>query len=149
MKLTAHLVDVAEVTPPQRDEMFALMHGHYANVHRQVFEADLAEKRWVILIRDPACDGLRGFSTQTLLDATVAGRLVKALFSGDTIIHRSAGATAPFPTSGAASPLRLLTPTPARNCTGSSSLAVIEPIDSCRSSSTIFIRDTTHQRRAK
>jgi hypothetical protein len=88
MRLTAQLVDVADVTQPQRDEMFALMDDHYANVHRHVFEADLAEKRWVILIRDLASDGLRGFSTQTLLDAKVGGRLVKALFSGDTIIHR-------------------------------------------------------------
>jgi hypothetical protein len=88
MRLTAQLVDVADVTPPQREEMFVLMHAHYANVHRPVFEADLAEKRWVILVRDPASDELRGFSTQTLLDATVAGRPVKALFSGDTIIHR-------------------------------------------------------------
>jgi hypothetical protein len=64
------------------------MDDHYANVHRHVFEADLAQKRWVILLRDPATDRLRGFSTQTLLDTRVVGRPVKALFSGDTIIHR-------------------------------------------------------------
>jgi hypothetical protein len=88
MKLVAKIVNVAKVTPPERDEMFALMDEHYANVHRSVFDADLAEKRWVILVRDPAQDRLRGFSTQTLVDVQVAGRAVKALFSGDTIIHR-------------------------------------------------------------
>jgi hypothetical protein len=88
MRLTARLVDVAKLTPPQREDMFALMVEHYANVHRHVFEADLAEKRWVILVRDPSTDLLRGFSSQTLLDAQVGGRPVKALFSGDTIIHR-------------------------------------------------------------
>jgi hypothetical protein len=88
MKLTAQLVDVTDVTPPQREEMFALMHDHYANVRRHVFEADLADKRWVILVRDAASDGLCGFSTQTVLEAEVGGRPVKALFSGDTIIRR-------------------------------------------------------------
>ena len=88
MKLIAELVDVIEVTPQQRNEMFALMDSHYENVHRHLFEADLRQKRWVILIHDSATERLRGFSTQTLLDAKVGGRLVKALFSGDTIIHR-------------------------------------------------------------
>ncbi len=107
MKLTARLASVGEVTPFERDEMFALMEDHYANVHRSLFEADLAEKRWVILIHEPAADRLCGFSTQTMLAAEVAGfkkgsdpldlgeqtpfrnrRPVKALFSGDTIIQR-------------------------------------------------------------
>jgi hypothetical protein len=81
-------VDVSDVMPAQREEMFALLHDHYVNVHRHVFAADLAEKRWVILIRDAVSDALRGFSTQTVLAAEVRGRPVKALFSGDTIIHR-------------------------------------------------------------
>jgi len=107
MKLTARLVNVEEVTPFERDEMFALMDDHYANVRRSLFEADLAEKRWVIRINDPATGRLCGFSTQTVLSAQVSGfekgsdplnlggqtpfrngRPVKALFSGDTIIQR-------------------------------------------------------------
>ena len=88
MRLIARLVDEADVTPLQRDEMFALMEDHYANVRRDLFEADLAEKRWVIRIGDPATGRLCGFSTQTVLDAEVGGLPVKALFSGDTIIHR-------------------------------------------------------------
>jgi hypothetical protein len=88
MKLTARLVNVEEVTPFERDEMFALMDNHYANVRRSLFEADLAEKRWVIRINDPATGRLCGFSTQMVLSAEVAGRPVKALFSGDTIIQR-------------------------------------------------------------
>jgi hypothetical protein len=88
MRLTAKLVEVASVTSPQRDEMFALMEDHYTNVHRHLFEADLAEKRWIILVGDANTDRLCGFSTQTMLEAEVGGRPVKALFSGDTIIHR-------------------------------------------------------------
>src|SRR6478672_4201789 len=86
MRLQGRLVRVEEVTPAQRDAMFALMDRHYDNVRRRAFEADLAEKRWVILLRDPPTDELCGFSTQTVLDAEVGGRAVKALFSGDTIV---------------------------------------------------------------
>lgn len=88
MRLTAELVNVGEITSAQRDEMFTLMEQHYANLHRPRFDADLTEKRWVILVRDPATDRLCGFSTQTVLEADVGNRRVKALFSGDTIVHR-------------------------------------------------------------
>ncbi len=88
MELTAKLVPVSTLTPALHDAMFALMDEHYANVHRRVFAADLAEKRWAILVRDAVSERLCGFSTLMLLDADVAGRPIKALFSGDTIIHR-------------------------------------------------------------
>jgi len=88
MKLVANLVDAADLTSHERDEMFALMDEHYANVRRDHFEADLADKRWVIVVREPSEDRLCGFSTQTLIEARIASRPIKALFSGDTIIHR-------------------------------------------------------------
>jgi hypothetical protein len=89
MRLLARLTTTADVTPGQRDAMFALMDRHYANVRRDVFDADLVEKPWVILITEPASCELCGFSTQMLLDTAVNGRPIKALFSGDTIIDRS------------------------------------------------------------
>ncbi len=67
--------------------MLQLMEQHYEDVGPAAFEADLAEKQWVIQVRDGSGE-LCGFSTQMLLDAVVAGRTVKALFSGDTIIDR-------------------------------------------------------------
>src|SRR5947209_3996301 len=88
MQLAGRLTEVAEVTTRQRDEMFALMQRHYVNVQRGVFETDLAEKRWVILIRERADERLCGFSTQVVLDLSAGGRPIKALFSGDTIISR-------------------------------------------------------------
>lgn len=88
MKLNGRLVPVAEVTAQERDAMFNLMDRHYENVHRGRFEADLAEKQWVIELREPATRELRGFSTQVLLEATVEGHPIKALFSGDTIVDR-------------------------------------------------------------
>jgi hypothetical protein len=69
--------------------MFALMDRYYENVRRAVFEADLDEKQWVIQVRHPHSGELCGFSTQMLLDVSVSGRPITALFSGDTIIDRS------------------------------------------------------------
>jgi hypothetical protein len=88
MKLSACLANVAELSAHQRDAMFALLDRHYANVQRPVFDADLAEKRWVVLVSDPATGRLCGFSTQRLVQANAECRPVTALFSGDTIIDR-------------------------------------------------------------
>src|SRR3954447_19833390 len=88
MKLSARLVAARDLTAAQRNDLFVLMDRHYANVQRALFDADLAEKQWVILITDPATGLPCGFSTQRLLEVTVEGRRVQALFSGDTIIDR-------------------------------------------------------------
>lgn len=89
MTLVGRLVPVAEVTRAQRDAMFALMDRYYENVRRDVFESDLTEKQWVIQVLHPRDGELCGFSTQMLLDVTVGGRPITALFSGDTIIDRA------------------------------------------------------------
>jgi len=88
MKLGARVMATADVSIRQREAMFALMERHYANVQRDVFDTDLAEKTWVILVSDLASGELCGFSTQMLLDIEVEGRPIKTLFSGDTIIDR-------------------------------------------------------------
>src|SRR5262245_5926082 len=86
MSLEARVISETELSCDQREAMFTLMMRHYDNVHRDVFEADLAEKDWVILLEDTTDDSLQGFSTQVLLDADVADRHVRVLFSGDTIV---------------------------------------------------------------
>jgi hypothetical protein len=88
MRLIGKLANASQVTAQERDEMYVLMDSHYENVDRPLFEADLHQKRWVILIHDSATERLRGFSTQTLLSSRIDGRVIKALFSGDTIVHR-------------------------------------------------------------
>jgi hypothetical protein len=88
MRLQGRLLLVKDVTLAQRDAMFALMDRHYENVRRRAFDVDLNEKRWVILLSDPATGAVCGFSTQVVLYAEVEGRRVRALFSGDTIVDR-------------------------------------------------------------
>ncbi|MGE3807186.1 MAG: hypothetical protein AB7K24_21190 [Gemmataceae bacterium] len=87
MKLTGRLARIDELTGTERGQMFALMDAHYHNVARPRFDADLEEKQWAILVESPAGEVL-GFSTQVLLDVAAAGRPLRALFSGDTIVDR-------------------------------------------------------------
>jgi hypothetical protein len=88
MKLQGLLLPVSALTRRQRQAMFKLMDRYYENMNPDTFAVDLDEKQWVILVRDPHTQELCGFSTQMLLEATVAGRPLTALFSGDTIIAR-------------------------------------------------------------
>src|SRR5689334_8795057 len=88
MKLKGLLLPTPAVTDAQREAMFALMDRYYENITPASFATDLAEKQWVILLLDPQSGEVCGFSTQVLLDAAIAGRPIKALFSGDTIVAR-------------------------------------------------------------
>src|SRR5437870_1388624 len=90
MKPTGQLVRTADIVLSQREEMFALMESYYEYVDRPSFDADLEEKEWVIQILDEETNKVKGFSTQMLLEVKVAGRSIRALFSGDTIIDSDA-----------------------------------------------------------
>ena len=90
MTFTGQLVPTADLTLDRREEMFALMESYYEGIDRATFDADLAEKEWVIQILEETTNRLKGFSTQMLLEVEVAGRTVHALFSGDTIVASDA-----------------------------------------------------------
>ena len=87
MNLTGRLVRACHVTDDERHEMFSLMATYYDNVDRATFYDDLNEKDWVILLQDPIQHVVRGFSTQMLLSVDIGQHPVRALFSGDTIVH--------------------------------------------------------------
>jgi len=85
---------IGTVTTPEmlpaakRDRMFSLMTAHFEGVSRAAFEHDLAEKQWVVVLRDKQTGELQGFSTLMVFDADVHGTPIRAVFSGDTIVHR-------------------------------------------------------------
>lgn len=70
-------------------ELYQLYEQCYDGSDPGRFEADLREKQWVILLRERASQRTVGFSTQMLIDIEVEGKPVRALFSGDTVIHPS------------------------------------------------------------
>jgi hypothetical protein len=90
MSVVTEIREVADVSPCRRDEMYALMRLCYCGVRRESFDADLAEKQWVIEMADVATGDLVGFSTQMLLPLEVAGKNVVTLFSGDTVVAPAA-----------------------------------------------------------
>lgn len=85
-ELVSEVRTPAELTLADRDAMFAIMELVYDRMTREHFEADLAGKDEVIVLRDPA-GVLAGFSTQRICTIDVEGRSVTGVFSGDTVIH--------------------------------------------------------------
>lgn len=92
--LIAEIAGAGDLTPADRDAMFALMDLVYEGATRAAFEADLAAKDTCIVLRSPGGD-LAGFSTQRTLTVPVTGPVpgtvgagsATGVFSGDTVIH--------------------------------------------------------------
>ena len=91
MILNSSPLPVALLTVDERDEMFALMDGHYDAVTREVFDADLARKSEVILLHDGG-GKIRGF---TSIAWNPCGEMEEGdvIFSGDTVIDRECWGT--------------------------------------------------------
>lgn len=86
--LKGEVVEVGSLTSAQKDRMFALMQAAFEGVDRSVFEEDLREKPWAVLLFSPETREIYGFSTLCLMEAEVENTPVRAFFSGDTIIDR-------------------------------------------------------------
>lgn len=81
-------VAVGDIGAPVEAEMFGLYAAYYERVDRDRFAQDLREKHHVLVMRGD--DGqLLGFTTLRLDRRIFGGRPVRAVFSGDTIIHHS------------------------------------------------------------
>lgn len=84
MSFTGGIMPARELTAAQRREMWELLDRHFEGVRPDDFEADLAEKNWVVAAWDEA-GALVGFSTLLLYRSAAAGATRWILFSGDTI----------------------------------------------------------------
>src|SRR2546422_11754580 len=84
----ASLVRRQDLTQRQRDEMFQLLDAHFTGVSRPQFDADLANKAWIVFVEDDTST-LRGFSTLALSRTIFRGRSLTIACSGDTIVERS------------------------------------------------------------
>ena len=86
--LTGSVVPRAGLTPGERDQMYRLMETYFAGTHRVQFEADLAEKEAVVLLRDARSTEIQGFSTWMRIETVVDHQEVVAFFSGDTVVDQ-------------------------------------------------------------
>jgi hypothetical protein len=85
--LTGEVRLVENLSQKERRQMFSLMARYFSNVSRTIFERDLSEKEWCILLTD-ASEHVKGFSTMMLVRLVVDDRPVAAVYSGDTIVDR-------------------------------------------------------------
>jgi hypothetical protein len=85
-RLTASIVPVADLGTEDKARMFTLMRKYYDSVTEESFQADLARKGTVILLRDRG--ELKGFSTLVSLRIKVGRKTVYGVFSGDTVIEK-------------------------------------------------------------
>lgn len=95
--MRGRLVPRADLTSADRAAMFALLEGHFAGATRSVFERDLADKDWALLLEDER--GIRGFSTLLLYESHACGAPVTVVYSGDTIVERGAWGSSALPRS--------------------------------------------------
>ena len=94
MALRGELRSVVDLNETQRSNMFDLMTQYYDNVPRAEFESDLAEKTDLALVFDH--DTIVGFSTIRVDAVDTSSGPVRVLFSGDTIVDRSARTANPL-----------------------------------------------------
>jgi hypothetical protein len=94
----SRLVRRDDLTPADREAMYALLDAHFRGVTPERFAADLAEKNWALLLEE---DGrLQGFSTLLIYEAALpGGGPATVVYSGDTIVERGAWSTAALPRS--------------------------------------------------
>lgn len=86
-RLIGAAVPRARLSIDDRDQMYDVLRRHFAGTDRSRFEADLAEKDTVIVLRDSEAGDIRGFSTLMRMAARIDGQDVVAFFSGDTIVE--------------------------------------------------------------
>ena len=95
--LDGEILGTKILTKSDIGEMYRLMNSHYNNMDIETFQGDLSEKKDVILLRESDGRSIKGFSTLMLLEETVNGNPITALFSGDTIIDKEYWGTNELP----------------------------------------------------
>lgn len=83
-RLVGRVVPVETLTIEDVGEMYAVFTRLYDCVDETTFRGDLAEKDWVLLLREGAGGAIRGFSTILLLEPEIHGETLDVIFSGDT-----------------------------------------------------------------
>lgn len=86
--MKSRLVRTEQLSPAEREAMYSLLSTHFEGVKQEVFDVDLTQKNWVILLEDGKI--LKGFSTILIYKTQFAGQEIVAVYSGDTIIDPSA-----------------------------------------------------------
>ena len=88
--MKTQLISTNKLLSQAKDEMYSLLCKHFEGVKRDVFDQDLSQKNWVILIIDEQSNQLKGFSTLLMYNTKFEGEIISIVYSGDTIMDPSA-----------------------------------------------------------
>ncbi|MBI3738809.1 MAG: hypothetical protein HY258_07165 [Chloroflexi bacterium] len=97
--LTSQTIPRTELSQEIIREMFDLFSENFNRTSLEIFERDLENKNWVILMRDTERDAIQGFSTLALYETEYQGKCISVVYSGDTIIRREYWGTPELPRS--------------------------------------------------
>jgi hypothetical protein len=83
-----HIKRLSALESHSISEMYDLFSAYYDATSRSLFESDLSDKDFVVLLQDKT-GAVVGFSTLAILSVEIEGRSLRAIYSGDTIIDRA------------------------------------------------------------
>jgi len=95
--LHSQTIPRTEITEEIICEMFRVFRENFEGATRNIFERDLNNKNWIILLRDTQNNELEGFSTLALYESVHQNKLLSVVYSGDTIIRRQYWGTPELP----------------------------------------------------
>ncbi|HSE99148.1 MAG TPA: hypothetical protein VLD57_12845 [Blastocatellia bacterium] len=87
-RLSAEIVPVDRLDASDTARMFQLMRQYYDGVTQDRFLLDLSNKQAVILLRNDAEGEIHGFSTLRLVRVQTGDKILRGVFSGDTVIDK-------------------------------------------------------------
>lgn len=97
--LTCQTLPTADLTKSDIQAMFGVFSNNFEKTSPEIFERDLNNKNWVILLRDAKTGEMEGFSTLALYETEFNGESLSVVYSGDTIINREYWGTPELPRS--------------------------------------------------
>ena len=96
-RITSLLLPRHELPGDRKDEMFTVLDSCFHGVRWEVFEADLNEKNWIILLL--RAERVVGFSTIHAYEVVHEGQRLNIIYSGDTIVAPEAWGSPVLPRS--------------------------------------------------
>lgn len=87
----------SNLTDQDIQKMFNVFQDYYQGTTLEIFQRDLSNKNWVIILRDPESRTIQGFSTLAFYKSLVKGNPVGVVYSGDTIVRPAYWGTPELP----------------------------------------------------
>jgi len=86
-QLIGSIVSRTEIDSLMQEELYHLFFRYYSKVDRATFSQDLAEKDWVLLLKNSS-GVIQGFTTMKLYDLQYRSSRIRVIFNGNTIIDK-------------------------------------------------------------